>query len=184
MRVERHPYLNVWVREDGCVYVPQSGKHPAHWTFGCQNSWGYRLVKLAGKNYRVHRLVAEAFIQYPIPKGMEVDHISRDKSANMASNLRIVSRSENMRNRADHDRVDARGGTHVYEDAWKARREYNVHYRAEHPEKVREYQAQYYQARCKTHRNVRFADGSKHWLPNEEAEVLLLTPLKERHYGK
>ena len=32
MRIERHPRLNVWVREDGCIHLPQSGRNPAHWT--------------------------------------------------------------------------------------------------------------------------------------------------------
>jgi hypothetical protein len=57
-------------------------------------------------------------------------------------------------------------------------------YRAENPDKVREQKARYRQAKRKTHREVRFSDGSKHYIPLEEATLLLLIPVKDRHYGK
>ena len=106
-----HPQLGVKVSPSGEVFIPGDKWHKAHWTFGNKNHYGYRTVKIAGKRYSVHKLVAEAFLQYPIPEGMEVDHISRDRSVNRLSNLRVVSRSENRRNRADHDRVEEQGRT-------------------------------------------------------------------------
>ena len=222
-----HPSLGVKVSPYGEVFLSPGGNRPARWTFGCRNNKGYRQVTIGVKVYYVHRLVAETFIQYPIPEGYQIDHISRDKSANMVSNLRIVTRSENQRNTSRHDRVTEQGRTHWYEDKkqanreWRARyyaenrdkvRERHARYKAEHPEKVREQKARYYaehpekvheqtaryrakhpervressarykQAKRKTHRRVRFTDGSEHWLPLEEAIELLKLPLSERIY--
>ena len=202
MRIEHHPQLNIWVREDGCVYLPQSGANKAHWTFGSKLHDGYRQVKINGKAYKVHRLAAETFLQYPIPEDMEVDHINRirdDNSVGVGGNLRIVTRSENHRNTSAHDRVTERGGTHRYENERQFWHEHNAHYRAEHPEKererharyraenkdkVREQKARYNQAMRKTHRYVRFSDGLCRWAPHEEAAELLKLPVKERIFSK
>lgn len=50
-------------------------------------------------NARVHRVVAEAFIENPDNKPF-IDHINRDRTDNRACNLRWVTKSENMRNPA------------------------------------------------------------------------------------
>lgn len=168
MRIEHHPKLNVWVREDGCVYLPQSGTHPAHWTFGCKNNvHGYLYVRIKGKAYYVHRLVAETFI--PNPDNLpEVDHINRNKSCNSVvagvCNLRWCSSSGNSRNTSYHDRVDERGGTHRYENEKQYLLEKSSNYR-------------------KTHKNVLFSDGKQRYIPNEQALELLKLPVKERVYG-
>lgn len=164
MRTEYHPKLNIFVREDGCIFLPQSGVHRAHWTYGSKNGCGYRQVAIAGKRYSVHRLVAEAFFG-EIPDGYEVDHINRNRGDNSVENLRIVTPSENQRNTSQNDRVDARGGTHKYEDKKQYQREKDAR-------------------RKKTHREVLFSNGSRHWIPLPEAEAYLIIPLKERHYGK
>jgi hypothetical protein len=50
------------------------------------------------KNFKIHRLVATAFI--PNPKNLpEVDHIDRNKLNNNISNLRCVSNRENCNNK-------------------------------------------------------------------------------------
>jgi len=58
------------------------------------NSKGYKLLYLKGATYRVHVLVAKAFVDNPENKTM-VRHIDGDKSNNHASNLVWVSPSEN-----------------------------------------------------------------------------------------
>lgn len=64
-------------------------------------SRGYKVVNLTkeGKQrvYRVHRLVAKAFLPNPENKP-EVDHIDGDRSNNCLSNLRWVSGLENCNN--------------------------------------------------------------------------------------
>lgn len=176
-----HPTLDILVSSIGEVFIPTTHSHPAHWTFGSNRGRGYLRVRIAGKDYLVHRLVAETYFG-EIPEGMEVDHINRVRGDNRVENLRIVTRRENMHNRADHDRVDARGGTHKYEDARQANRELCSRNYAKNRDKRREHQAQYSRERCKTHRIVYFADGSRHWVPLDDAIILMAIPLKQRVY--
>ena len=205
LRVKRHPTLGILVRADGFVLVPESGTHPAHWTFGGNSGNGYKRIRSAGQYYFCHRLVVETFIG-EIPKDCEVDHINRNRSDNRVCNLRIVTRSENSRNTSAHDRVDARGGIHTYE----GRKQYNDEYREEHQDwvhengaryraknrdklremyaryrrtnkdRVHESDVRYREARRKTHKCVMFANGKQRWLPYKEAEELLKIPLKRR----
>ena len=58
------------------------------------NSGGrYKAKRVSGKTEYVHRIIAGA------KNGEIVDHIDGDKSNNNAENLRIVSKSQNNRNR-------------------------------------------------------------------------------------
>lgn len=61
--------------------------------------WGYPEVRLfvggTSKKYRIHRLVAEAFLPNVETK-QEVNHIDGDKTNNAVGNLEWVTRSENM----------------------------------------------------------------------------------------
>lgn len=160
MRTAQHPTLGILVREDGCVYLPKSGKNPAHWTYGYKHSQGYLCVAVMGKQIYVHRLVADTFIPNPENKTF-IDHIDRNPTHNNVENLRWVTRSENNRNRSANDRVDARGGTHKYEDEKQFYKEKSAR-------------------RSKTHKYVRFSDGKSRWLPIPEAEELLKLTVKER----
>ena len=170
-QVRLHPTLDVLVSSVGEVLVPATKYSKAHWTFGSKYKQGYMYVQVNGKRYRVHRLVAGAFLG-DIPSGYETDHIDRDRSNNAVTNIRIVSRSGNCRNTCANDRVDSRSGTHWYENEKQYQRErYLTHYQSfrERDAKLR-----------KTHKNVRFSDGSQHWIPNSEALELLKLPVKER----
>jgi hypothetical protein len=69
----------------------------------CANKDGYYLVGLRkdGKRttFKVHRLVAEAFIENPLNKKC-VDHINNNKTDNNITNLRWASNKENGQNRS------------------------------------------------------------------------------------
>lgn len=67
---------------------------------------GYHYVDLMiyGKRkcYKVHRLVAEHFLEYPNDgKYYEVDHKDRNKKNNNVSNLRWITREEQSQNRGN-----------------------------------------------------------------------------------
>lgn len=58
--------------------------------------WMVGLMKNGKRSFKyVSRLVYSAF-NGPIPKGMEVNHISENKDDNSLSNLNLMSREENM----------------------------------------------------------------------------------------
>lgn len=173
-----HPTLDLLVDSVGCVYLPASGSHKPHATFGCDDGKGYREIVFANKKYKVHRLVAETFIPNSDNKPF-IDHINRCRSDNRVENLRWCTPSENMRNTPQHDIVDTRDGIHYYTDAhsyWKAR---DLRRRAEHPEKLREKDARY----AETHKRLMFSDGKRHWVANENAVALLSLPVRKRSWG-
>ena len=169
-----HPKLGVPVRSDGLVLVKdRGGSNTCHWTYGSKTGRGYLSVKINGKAYYVHRLVLEAFVG-PCPEGFECDHLDRNRRNNTLTNLRYCSRTDNNRNRRDNDRVDARGGTHSYEN----RKRYYREYYSTHRQYFKEWGAK----RRKTHKQVLFSDGKQRWLPNSEALKLLKLPVKERNH--
>jgi len=90
---------------------------------------GYRRVRIDGIQYRVHRLVCEAF-HGTQPEGTEVCHNDGDRTNNASWNLRWGSRSENMRDAVCHGtHVVPRGEDHhsrklTWEQVSEARRRY------------------------------------------------------------
>ena len=66
-------------------------------SLGYRNPNGYRVVKIDGRNYSVHRLIAHAFFGPAPPGKLHVNHLDGDKSNNRAENLEYVSPSENAR---------------------------------------------------------------------------------------
>ena len=109
-----HPTLGVKVRSDGWVLVPGSYHLKEHWTRGWFNSRYWR-VKINKKTYKVHRLVAETFIDNPEGKPF-VDHINRDRNDNSVSNLRWVTASENNRNTKAFEDSFNKYGVHACDD--------------------------------------------------------------------
>lgn len=53
---------------------------------------GYARVRVGKKGFRVHRLVASAFLG-PCPPGKEVNHLDSRRAHNFVSNLEYVTRS-------------------------------------------------------------------------------------------
>jgi len=74
------------VRRNGRTLKPQLTKK------------GYYRVRISNKGKLIHRLVAEAFI--PNTNNLtEIDHIDRNRTNNVVSNLRWITRSENCLNK-------------------------------------------------------------------------------------
>lgn len=113
MKTVKHPILDILCREDGAVCAPDR-QNQFRWTFGSKTSKGYLSIKYKGNNYRVHRLIAEAFLPNPENKPT-VDHIDMNKQNNALSNLRWATVQEQSLNSTGHHRVLKRGGA-MYAD--------------------------------------------------------------------
>lgn len=67
---------------------------------GCIDKYnGYIVTSINRKMYKVHRLIWFWMTGSFPPKGMEIDHINRNKSDNRWCNLRLVTRAQNGWNR-------------------------------------------------------------------------------------
>lgn len=84
--------LRVAVARDGCVFTPRRGV-----TRGSKRGRGYYGITVDNHTVYVHQLVYEVFVER-IPEGMEIDHINADPYDNRVENLRVVTKSGNMRN--------------------------------------------------------------------------------------
>lgn len=58
---------------------------------------GYWTIGIGARKYRAHRVLWE-MANGPIPDGLQIDHIDRNRSNNRLSNLRLATGSENHRN--------------------------------------------------------------------------------------
>ena len=85
--IEIEPPHMIRRRSNGWIVTPTLNKYS-----------GYVQVKLNGKPYNYHRILAKHFIPNPddLP---EVDHEDRDKANNSLDNLRWVNRRKNLKNR-------------------------------------------------------------------------------------
>jgi hypothetical protein len=90
------------IREDGEVMRTKAAQATAagRRVKAFTNKSGYRVVMLSREcrvhQFRLHRLVAAAFLGSPTAERPEVNHKDGDKTNNHVSNLEYVNRSENM----------------------------------------------------------------------------------------
>ena len=102
-------YKNLVSVIDGVVYWkerPVKSKYDIMWNTrfagkeaGCERPDGYRCVRFGKKLILTHRLVWT--IEFgDIPDGMDIDHIDGFRLNNKIDNLRVVSRSDNLKNKA------------------------------------------------------------------------------------
>lgn len=143
----KHPTLNILVGEDGKVFskVPGGIHNKYKWKYGSITSDGYYGITIGNKRYRVHRIVAEAFIPNPENKPT-VDHINRVRTDNRVCNLRWSTPKEQVENssqvlfRADYGvrpSVDKKQYGKNYHSVNKDRlNEYNRKYHREHREEI------------------------------------------------
>jgi hypothetical protein len=58
---------------------------------------GYRRISVGGRDYAAHRIAW--LVVYGVAPSDEIDHINGNRDDNRIANLRVVTRSENCRNR-------------------------------------------------------------------------------------
>lgn len=87
---------------DGSIYKPKKGNKEDYVRVKTHiTETGYEHFSVrAGFTYSVgvHRFIYWSLVN-PIPKGLVIDHINRERSDNRLENLRMVTVSENNRNR-------------------------------------------------------------------------------------
>ena len=76
-------------------------KHEQKYSFHKQT--GYYRIALNGKWYKLHRVIAEHYINRD-PEHIEVDHIDHNRLNYNITNLRWCTKSENMKNRSKSTR--------------------------------------------------------------------------------
>lgn len=94
------------------------------WIWKAAARTGYGMFSVGGRaggNVSAHRFAYE--LSSPIPEGMEIDHICRNRLCVKLSHLRLATRKENAENRAAHrnSKSGIRGVTYRPErNKWRA----------------------------------------------------------------
>ena len=91
------------VLQEKFEYNPERGvltRRSNNQTAGYSTQRGWLRVKVGGTHYRVHRIAWKMFYGEDPPEGLDIDHINRDKTDNRISNLRVVTRKDNVANSA------------------------------------------------------------------------------------
>jgi hypothetical protein len=65
------------------------------WT-GCRGGRGYGMIRINYRNIQAHRVVYEELVE-PIPEGLQLDHLCRNKACVNPDHLEPVTNEENMR---------------------------------------------------------------------------------------
>ena len=94
------------------IHITRNANKPA----GCLEHRGYWLIGLNRKVFLAHRLVVA--IRDGVFPDKEIDHIDRNKSNNKPSNLRLVTRSENIVNAHPLTSRSSTGVRNVYQNKY------------------------------------------------------------------
>ena len=90
--------IEITVHSDGSISKPDNRfkDNRIRRTFGTKRGIGYMVVQVGRTLYPAHRIVAQAFLS-DFSGLLDVDHIDGNKSNNDIRNLRMATRSDNIR---------------------------------------------------------------------------------------
>lgn len=177
--INKHPNVPVFVRSDGKVFKYTAKRFKLDiWTDGSFRKSGYRSIQVLGKNYLVHRLVAETFITNPYNKPT-VDHINGKRSDNRVENLEWCTLAEQAQNKHSLDDLNgepwlqykyiyAKQNADTYRRHKDSRKVYRQAKYQSNKEEICEKQKQY----DALHREERIAYYRKYHKENREKRLL------------
>lgn len=127
----------------------------------------YARLRVDGAMYRVSRLVW-VFHNGPIPEGLEIDHVDRNRLNNDVANLRIVTSCDNNRNRS------IKGASRFRGIHWhKQNQQWRVWVRVNGPQLHIGYSRSEVTAAALYDAAMNYAFGPDHGHPTNESEGLL-----------
>lgn len=92
-----------------CTSKTGSGPNQPGKVAGCsKHHLGYPIVNLLKSTYLQHRIVWEMH-NGPVPEGLTIDHINRDRADNRLENLRLADYSMQNKNKAHPNRCPVTG---------------------------------------------------------------------------
>jgi hypothetical protein len=108
--------VNIKVFSDGSIEKPSRHGGKTH-TFGGRSN-AYNRTRIGDKSFHVHRLVALAFLDN-YSEELEVDHIDGNGVNNDINNLRMLTKSDNLR---AHRRISSKASSKYRGVSWQGSR--------------------------------------------------------------
>lgn len=88
----------IYASSNGYVYNIQRKRK----NYGNENAWGYMTYQLNRKTTTMNNFLYSVFVG-PVKKGYEIHHQDHDKTNNKLSNLEMITRADNLRERFEHN---------------------------------------------------------------------------------
>lgn len=106
MLTENNDFCIIYYNNDEIVVSNEDYIHIINFKIRIKS--GYASCKIENKEWVVHRYIYEKILKIDIPYGYVIDHINNNKLDNRRENLRLVTFSENSRNKSKKENVSSK----------------------------------------------------------------------------